>query len=192
LALYRRAPDAPWLAGAVLAARGIGAMIGTIGLGSFLDRWDRRRTLVTVNLLLALLTVLLPALTSSPAILFVIVSFLIGVLGSVPQPALSASLPSFAPLERSHQVQALFNLTWMSAELLAPALAGFLIASISAVNVLYVDALSFLIVWRVAGSVRFACLDDHTRRGFLEPEHWRLYQVVFKTGGILLDPEGST
>jgi MFS family permease len=153
--LYRRAPEAPWLAGAVLAARGVGAMLGTIGLGSFLDRWDRRRTLATVNVLLTLLTVLLPALTSSPAMLFVIVSLLIGVLGSVPQPALSASLPSFAPLERIHQVQALFNLTWMSAELLAPALAGFLIASITAVNVLYVDALSFLIVAGAYLLVRF-------------------------------------
>jgi MFS family permease len=153
--LYRRAPEAPWLAGAVLAARGIGALLGAIGLGSFLDYWDRRRTLVTVNLLLAALTMLLPSLISSPAVFFVIASFVIGVLGSVSQPALSASLPSFVSLERTHQIQALFNLTWMSAEFFAPVLAGVLIARISAGNVFYLDALSFLIVAGAYLLIRF-------------------------------------
>jgi hypothetical protein len=51
----------------------------------------------------------------------------IGVLRSLPAPALSATLPSPVRPDRVTALQALFNLTWMTGELFTAAIAGFLI-----------------------------------------------------------------
>jgi MFS transporter, DHA3 family, macrolide efflux protein len=155
--LYRRYPDAPWVAASVLAAQGLGTMLGTVGLGAYLDHWDRRRVLVAVNLALAGLTALVVIViqsSSSPAIL-ACVGFVLGVAGSLPQPALSASLPSFVPVERLQALQTLLNLTWLSAGLIAPGLAGLLIAAIGAGRVLWLDAASFLAAVIAYSLVRF-------------------------------------
>ncbi len=155
--LYRRYPDAPWVAASVLAAQGIGTMLGTVGLGAYLDHWDRRRALVAVNLVLAGLTALVVGViesNSSPTIL-VCIAFALGFAGSLPQPALSASLPSFVPIEKLQALQSLFNLTWLSAGLIAPGLAGALIAASGAPRVLWLDAASFLIAVIAYSSVRF-------------------------------------
>ncbi len=155
--LYRRYPDAPWVAASVLAAQGIGTMLGTVGLGAYLDHWDRRRALVAVNLVLAGLTALVVGVIesgSSPTVL-VCIAFVLGIAGSLPQPALSASLPSFVLLEQLQALQSLFNLTWLSAGLIAPGLAGVLIASIGAPRVLWLDAASFLVAVIAYSFVRF-------------------------------------
>ena len=154
--LYRRFPEQPWLAASVLAAQGVGTMLGTAGLGAYLDHWDRRRTLVAVNLILAALTALVPTLADASLVLpMVLVSFAQGVVSSLSMPALSATLPSFVPLPRVQHIQALFNLTWMTAGLIAPALSGYLISSLGAGRVLYVDALTFVAVAVAYTSVRF-------------------------------------
>ena len=144
--LYRRSPDAPWVAGSVLAAQGLGTMLGTVGLGAYLDHWDRRRALVAVNVLLAVLTALAVVVIESSVspVILACLAFVLGVAGSMPQPALSASLPSFVPPDRLQALQTLFSLTWLSAGLIAPGLAGVLIASVGAPRVLWLDALSFL------------------------------------------------
>ena len=154
--LYRRFPDQPWLAGGVLAAQGVGTMLGTIGLGAYLDHWDRRRALVVVNLLLAGLTALTPPLAEAGLVVpMIAASFVQGVVSSLSMPALNASLPSFVPLERVQHIQALFNLTWMTSSLLAPALAGFLISQWGAARVLFVDAATFLVAAGAYAVVRF-------------------------------------
>lgn len=155
--LYRRYPNDPGVAGSVLAAQGLGTMLGTVGLGAYLDHWDRRRVLVTVNVLLAALTALSVGVIESGVnvAILVCIAFSLGVAGSLPQPALSASLPSFVPPGRLQALQTLFSLTWLSAGLIAPGLAGVLIASIGAPRVLWLDALSFLMVAVAYWLVRF-------------------------------------
>ncbi len=155
--MYRRYPDAPWVAASLLAAQAIGTMLGTVGLGAYLDHWDRRRALVAVNLTLAGLTAVAVGVIQSgfsPAILMG-VAFALGAAGSLPQPALSASLPSFVPMARLQNLQTLFSLTWLSAGLIAPGLAGVLIALIGAPRVLWLDAISFVVVAAAYWLVRF-------------------------------------
>jgi len=154
--LYRTFPAQSLLVGALLGTQTLFLLLGTLTFGPFLDHWNRRRTLVFSNTLLGLLTLLLPLLVKTDArgpLFWVMVT--LGVASSLPRPARSAALPSFAPMARSQALQTLFGLTDMTANLLAPVLAGVLISALGAANVLYLDALSFLVGAGVYLSVRF-------------------------------------
>ncbi len=137
----------PALAGSILAAQGSGGIVGTIVLGASLDRWDRRRVLVSANLILSVLVALLATLLTGdlPSVFVIIVSAAVGFVGGVLLPALSASIPALAGDIRVQQANALFNVTWQTAGLVAPILAGILAAAFGAPTVLYLDAATFLV-----------------------------------------------
>jgi MFS transporter, ENTS family, enterobactin (siderophore) exporter len=150
----------PALAGSILAAQGFGGIVGTVILGSSLDRWDRRRVLVIANLTLFVLVSLLATLLTAhlPSIFVVIVAGLVGFVGGVLLPALSASIPALAGEARVQQANALFNATWQTAGLVAPILAGILAAAYGASRVLYIDAATFLVT---AIAYSFIAFPDH-------------------------------
>ena len=154
--LYRQYPEASQLAGALLAVLSAASVVGTLTLGALLDRLDRRRTLMAVNLSLALLTALLAWAVGLASVwpLFALVS-LSGLLSGLPGAALSATLPSLVPETRWQATSALFNFTWMAGELLAAAMAGVLIAALSARAALIADAATFAFAALAYASVRF-------------------------------------
>ncbi|WP_407540898.1 MFS transporter [Deinococcus radiomollis] len=148
--LLRTYPAQPQLAALVLSVLSVSGLVGTVVLGAWLDLWDRRRTLLACNLALALLTALIPVTaqaTRGPfggALPLLALMAAIGVLRSLPAPALSATLPSLVPLQRLSALQALFNLTWMTGELFAAAVAGFLISGAGVAAAFWTDAATFL------------------------------------------------
>lgn len=159
--LLRTYPVQPLLAALILSVLSIFSLVGTVVLGAWLDTWDRRRTLVLCNVALALLTALIPLAAhatwgpfgdATPLLMLVAV---IGVLRSLPAPALSATLPSLVPLERLAALQALFNLTWMTGELFAAAIAGFLISGVGVNVAFWTDAATFLAAALGYSLVRF-------------------------------------
>jgi MFS family permease len=152
--LARRSPR---FAGAVLTGQGIGLFLGTVVLGAFLDRWDRRRTLVGANLVLAALVGLLATSLGSrwPAALVVVLSTLVGFVSAILGPALVASIPSLGGLEQTQQLNALVNTTWQSAGLVTPILAGVLTSFWGPTRVLYLDAASFVIAAVLYARIRF-------------------------------------
>ena len=159
--LLRTYPAQPLLAALVLAVLSGASLLGTVMLGTWLDVWDRRRTLIFCNLALALLTALIPLAVhvvwgpfggAAPLLTLVAV---IGVLRSLPAPALSATLPSLVPPERLPALQALFNLTWMTGELFAAAIAGFLISGVGVNVAFWTDAATFLAAVLGYSLVRF-------------------------------------
>ena len=159
--LLRTYPAQPLLAALVLSVLSLSSLLSTVVLGAWLDTWDRRRTLIVCNLALALLTALIPLVARAAwgaawgpfgglafggaAPLLVLVAA-IGFLRGLPAPALSATLPSLVPLERLPALQALFNLTWMTGELSAAAVAGFLISGAGVNVAFWTDAATFLAV----------------------------------------------
>ncbi len=151
----------PALAGAILGAQGTGLIVGTVVLGSFLDRWDRRRTLLTANLVLGVLVAALAALLSAHAIAIVIlgVSGIVGFVTGVVHPALFSSIPMLAGEQNTQQVNALFNATWQTAGLVAPILAGVMTSLIGATKVLYLDAASFVLAAIGYSRVTFPMVD---------------------------------
>ncbi len=148
--LLRTYPTQPLLAALVLAVLSTSSLVGAVVLGAWLDVWDRRRTLVLCNLALALLTALIPLAAHASwgpfggaAPLLVLVSA-IGVLRSLPAPALSATLPQLVLPGHLSALQALFNLTWMTGDLVAGAVAGVLISGAGVNVAFWTDAATFL------------------------------------------------
>lgn len=156
--LYRLYPHSPGLSGTVIGAWTVAMLLGTVSLASFTDVWDRRTTLRVANGLSALWISLIPLLYGLGLLSFpvlVVVAALTGFTGSVIFPAQQASLPTFVPPERVQGIQALFNLTWTLSGLLAPISAGFLVASIGAPGVMWVNAASFVVALLAYSLVRF-------------------------------------
>jgi MFS family permease len=120
-------------------------VVGSIA-GVFVDRWDRKQTLIMVNLLLAL--GLLPLLLVRSADRVWIVYLVALVEASLEQfstPAQNALLPRLVEKEHLVQANALNSLTSNLARLIGPALGG-LIAAVFALNgIVLADVASFLI-----------------------------------------------
>ena len=159
--LLRTYPTHPLLAALVLSVLSLSSLVGTFVLGAWLDTWDRRRTLILCNLALALLTALIPIAARAAwgpfggAVPLLILVAAIGMLRSLPAPALSATLPSLVSPERLTALQALFNLTWMTGELFAAAVAGFLISGVGVNVAFWTDAATFLAAALGYSLVRF-------------------------------------
>ena len=134
-------------AGAVLAAGALARMgCGLVG-GVDADRWDRRKTMLGVDLLRGGVVLTLP-LASGLGRLSVghlaVATTLLGGLSALFDPALQASLPTVV-CERSalHALNSLLDATRRLARIVGPGLAGGLIAVLPLPHFFTVDALTF-------------------------------------------------
>jgi MFS family permease len=140
------------LTGSTLATGGMLAAVVTPRLllgsvaGVFVDRWDRRRTLVAVNVLLAL--GLLPLLLVASADwlwLVYLVAFAEAVLGQFLRPAAGALLPRLVGDEELPRANSLNALGQDVSRLLGPPLGGLIVGLASLGAVAVVDAVTFLV-----------------------------------------------
>jgi MFS family permease len=150
--------------------------------GVFVDRLDRKRTLVIVNLLLAL--GLLPLLFVRAADRIWIIYLVALVESSLEQfstPAQSALLPTLVGEVHLVQANALNSLTDNLARLIGPALGG-LIAAVFALNgIVLADAISFVVAALLLGLIGVAAKPAPTEAEISQliakvksPEHfWR-------------------
>ena len=134
----------------VLSAALVVGMLPSVLFGSvagvFVDRWDRRRTLIISNLLLAAL--LLPVLlVRSSNLIWIVypILFLESCLEQFTRPAQSALLPSLVGAEHIASANSLLSVSNNIARLLGPALGGLIAAFFGLIGVALVDAASFLI-----------------------------------------------
>ncbi len=128
-------------------------MLGSIA-GVFVDRWDRKRTLVLVNLLLAL--GLLPLLFVRSADRIWII-YLVALMESSLQqffiPAQNALLPALIEKRYLVQANALESLTSNLARLIGPALGGLIAAVFALTGIVLADMVSFLIAALLIGLI---------------------------------------
>lgn len=146
-------------------------VFGLLG-GVYADRWNRRWTMVGVDLLRAV-TVMLLAILALTHLLqlyhLIIISVLVGSLGSFFDPALQASLPALAPEAKTLQsTNALMDLTRRIARVLGPFLAGILAGVLPLPHFFTLDSVSFVIsalavfalgnkfAWRAIGKDQYA------------------------------------
>ena len=165
----------PWY---VLSAGGSGVQVGLVGFfnlvptvliaflgGGLADRFGGRRISVAGDLVSALSVALIPVLHGTTGLPFAVLLSLVfvgAILDAPGSTARSALLPDLiarsgmAP-ERANAAQQTMN---RLAGLLGPLIGGSLIALLGAVNVLWLDAASFLVsaalVWRVVPAVPVA------------------------------------
>ena len=122
-----------------------GLLFGSIA-GVFVDRWDRKRTMIIANLLQA--GALLPLLTVIATDYIWIVYIVVFVVSTISQfftPAQSALLPLLVDEGQLAAANALSALNSNLARLLGPALAGLLMGLLGLSSVALIDALSFVI-----------------------------------------------
>lgn len=130
----------------VVAETGAGLLFGLLG-GVYADRWNRRTTMVVVDVLRAMAVATLPfvALAGTlPLWYLVIVAVIVGSLGALFDPALQASLPALTGDTQTLQAtNGLMDVTRRLARMLGPSLAGVLIAFIPLTHFFTLDAISF-------------------------------------------------
>ncbi len=114
--------------------------------GVFVDRWDRKRTLVITNLLLALgLLPLLLVQTADRVWIVYLVAFVESCLEQFFVPAQNALLPSLVEEARLVQANSLNSLSRNFARLVGPALGGLIAALFGLNGIVLVDAASFVV-----------------------------------------------
>lgn len=123
--------------------------------GVFVDRWDRRSTMVVTNVLQALCLAPLLFVSSAEWVWLVyIVTFVQTLIGLFFSPAESALLPQL--VEETHLVaaNALGALNNNLARLIGPALGGIVALTLGLWGVALIDAVSFLVAALLIGYVR--------------------------------------
>ena len=131
-------------------------LIGSVA-GIFVDRWDRRRTMVVANLLLGI-TLLPLLLVRSADLLWIIyaVNFTESVLAQFLAPAENALLPRLVAERDLTPANALNGLNNNLARLIGPALGGLIVARWGLGGAALLDAASFIVA---AGLVALVRLD---------------------------------
>ncbi|MGI8588593.1 MAG: MFS transporter [Chloroflexia bacterium] len=143
--------------------------------GVFVDRWDRRYTMIGADLVRAVLTLaLIPAFLAQNLWLVYALAFALAAFGTLFNPAKGALIPTLVPTEQLTAANALAQTSQMLSTLIGPALAGATFALVGAGNqwvAFVVNAISFLVsavaVWLIPAVARrpaprpAAAPDDH-------------------------------
>jgi MFS transporter, DHA3 family, macrolide efflux protein len=136
-------------AGIVAAAEAASMLLfGLLG-GVYADRWNRRITMIVVDVLRAMAVGILPVLALTGTLQLwhlVVVAVIVGSLSALFDPALQASLPALAGNAQILQAtNGLMDVTRRLARALGPSLAGVLIIFLPLAHFFTLDAISFAI-----------------------------------------------
>jgi predicted MFS family arabinose efflux permease len=117
-------------------------------IGVYLDRLPKKQVMIWVDVIRAVLVLLIPILHALDALslggLYALV-FVIAVVSTIFGPALSSSVPLIVKRSQLTAGNALIQSTTTIGVLIGPAISGIGIAVIGAQNVLYVNAVTFLV-----------------------------------------------
>ena len=117
-------------------------------IGVYLDRLPKKPVMVTLDLIRAVMIALIPILflfdALSLEVLFVLV-FFTAIFSTAFGPALAASLPLLVKPTELMSANSLLQTTTNLGMLIGPAICGILIAWLGTENVLYVNAVTFLV-----------------------------------------------
>src|SRR5215213_8437501 len=185
-------------------------LFGSIA-GVFVDRWDRKRTMIVANLLsAAALLLLLPVRSIADLWLVYLAAFLQASITLFFQPAESALMPILVGEEHLMHANALIALNWELTRLIAPPLGGLVMALLGLNAVIAIDSVSFLlsaalialIALPSAGRVRHD-LEHHTHaagawravwrelaEGFRLVQRDQLVRALFIIIGVAMVAEG--
>lgn len=136
----------PAAAGSIFLALTLPQLLVSPFAGVFVDRWDRRRTMLTMDLLRALLVAGLFLVRSvESAWLIFVLAFAISCASRFFMPARSALLPRLVPREHLGPANAAISFSDAVARLSGPALGGVLVTLWGAHAAAAVDAATFLL-----------------------------------------------
>src|SRR3954471_15013488 len=120
-------------------------LLGSIA-GVFVDRWDRRWTMIVANVLSATaLLLLLPVRSIADLWLVYLAAFLQASIALFFQPAESALVPTLVGEDHLVHANALIALNWEVTRLIAPPLGGLVMALLGLNAIIAIDSISFLL-----------------------------------------------
>lgn len=121
-------------------------LIGPIA-GVYVDRWDRRRTMYTCDLLQAVLVVLIPLFLFNTRSLWLtyLIIFLVFCIGRFFVPAKLSIIPEIVDAKEILMANSLVNVTGMIAAVLGFGISGLVVEWMGAKSGLYLDAVSFVV-----------------------------------------------
>ena len=132
--------------GAMFIAQSLPRLLFGSLAGVFVDRWDRRRTMIAANLLsAAILLLLLLVHTPGDLWLLYIVAFVQTTFTLFFMPAEQALVPRLVDEDQLLQANALSALNWELTRLIAPPLGGLIMVWLGFGSVILIDAVSFLL-----------------------------------------------
>lgn len=127
----------------ILIVRALPTLFLSFHAGVLADRWNRKKIMVTTNILRGLAIFVL-VFTSNPLVLYA-VSFGVAALGTFFNPAVDATLPDLVGQNRIVKANALMNAEKMLAMVAGPALAALCIQHFGFHTTFLLDAVSFLL-----------------------------------------------
>ena len=141
--------EATGIVSVVMISIGLPRLIFGILAGVFVDRWDRRLTMLVSDLVRPALTLaMIPALLSKNLWVVCVLAFLISAVGTFFIPAKGAIIPNMVPTEHLTAANALIQTSSMLGFFIGPGLAGATFALLGAGNAwiaFVIDAFSFLV-----------------------------------------------
>lgn len=170
-----RLTGSPAAVSAVVAAGLLGNVLFGTFAGAYVDRWDRRRVVVAVNVLQTL--VLLPLLLVDSAgrvWIVVVVAFAESALTRFFQPAENALLPRLVPAEQLTAANSLNSLNNNLARLVGPAVGGWTVATLGLGGAALLDAGTFAVAALLCALITGSFQADRTG----EPEHHLLTELA--------------
>ncbi|QPC81890.1 MFS transporter [Phototrophicus methaneseepsis] len=144
VAVYEMTGSALAVGGMLLASTLPGILFSSFA-GIYVDRWERRRTIVVINLLLAV-SILPLLLVRSPEWLWLVyvVSFVQSALGKFFTPAENAMLPLLSDQKLLVSANALNALNNNLARLIGPALGGLVAPLLGLNGVVFIDVVTYV------------------------------------------------
>lgn len=131
-----------WMVAVLRACHAIPLLLlGPIS-GVLVDRWNRKTTLIVVDLIRAGLVLLFPLVQDVSAILLITVAF--NVVSTLFSPAKNALIPNVISRERLLAANSLSSITQNIAMIVGPALGGIILATSGTAAAFYLDSATFL------------------------------------------------
>lgn len=140
-------------------------VVGGLGAGILLDRFDRRRVLLADNLVRGLAVLTVPVAAGLGVLTYehlLVVAVVYGLLYMVSLAGLPALIPTLVPDDELDTANALETVSFGIGGILGPAVGGVLIGVVGAAYVLALDAATYLAFVACLGLVRVPA--DDTRR----------------------------
>ena len=149
--------------GGVLIANKLSALVLGSVAGVFVDRWDRKRTMVVANLVRAPILLLLLAVDSAERVWIVyVVAAALSAVGQFFRPAENALLPRLVGEEHLVPANALNALNDNLSRLIGPALGGLVAAWFGLGGVVAADAASYLVAAGMIAAIAASTRPERT------------------------------
>lgn len=131
--------------GIMLAVTAAPSAIFGLVAGAYVDRWDRRRTMLVSDLLRMLLVLLIPFAVGLGVGAAYIIAFLVATVSLFFEPAKSALVPEIVGHDALLAANSLENASSAGAELLGLAFAGGIVAGVGYRNAFVLDAVTYFV-----------------------------------------------